>query len=306
MPVRSYTGDRLPGLLDFVEAVRGWGSQGRDLARKIFREVLAQPDLAPHNNCFLLEEEGKIQGFCLVTPELPIRRTVLEFEVAPHLSGSSPERDLLHRGTERAGELGARVSHICLPHAEHRAALLSSEGFVHARTYWDMVWNQQVLPQWQVPQGFAVRSFQPGDAALLTEVQNSAFDGSWGFCPNSVEQIEYRASMSNTSHQGILFLHQDEKPAGYCWTCVAPVNAGIRGLIGMIGVVPDYRGQGVSRAILLAGMEYLRSIGVADIALQVDGSNTPAIRLYTSVGFEKVGEDHWFERELILSITPNR
>ena len=60
MPVHSYTGDRLVGLLDFIEAVRGWGSQGRDLARRIYREVLAQPDLAPSDNCFLLEEEGNI------------------------------------------------------------------------------------------------------------------------------------------------------------------------------------------------------------------------------------------------------
>ena len=183
--------------------------------------------------------------------------------------------------------------------------MLGAEGFVHARTYWDMVWDREALPQWRVHRGFAVRSFQPGDASLLTEVQNSAFEGSWGFCPNTVEQIEYRTSMANTSHPGILFLHQDEKPAGYCWTCVAPARGGIRGLIGMIGVVPEYRGQGVSRAILLAGMEYLGSIGVADIALQVDGSNTPAIRLYTSVGFEKAGERHWFERDFVRSTTPN-
>ena len=305
MPVRSYTGDQLLGLLDFIEAVRGWGSQGRDLARRIYREVLAQPDLAPSDNCFLLEEEGKIQGLCLVFPELPIGRTVLEFEIAPRLSGSSGEKDLLHRGMERARELGARVAHICPPEAQRLAGLLCAERFVHARTYLDLVWDQAELPSWQTPDGFSVRSFQPGDASLLTEIQNSAFDGSWGFCPNSVEQIEYRASMSNTSHHGIIFLHQDEKPAGYCWTCVTPVNGGIRGLIGMIGVVPDFRGQGVSRAILLAGMAHLRSIGVADIALQVDGSNTPAIRLYTSVGFEKVGDIHWFERDLELSNTPN-
>lgn len=73
----------------------------------------------------------------------------------------------------------------------------------------------------------------------------------------------------------------------------------------MIGVVPDFRGKGVSRSILLAGMDYLKSIGVADIGLQVDGSNTPATRLYASVGFEKVGEGHWFELDLERSNTPN-
>ena len=98
--------------------------------------------------------------------------------------------------------------------------------------------------------------------------------------------------------QGERDLSHGDEIAGYCWTCVSPLNDKTKGLIGMIGVVPDYRGRGVSKPILLAGIEYLQSIEVAEIGLQVDGSNTPAIRLYTSVGFEKRGELHWFERKL--------
>ncbi len=45
-------------------------------------------------------------------------------------------------------------------------------------------------------------------------------------------------------------------------------------------------------------MDYLQSINVDEIGLHVDGNNTPAIRLYTSVGFEKVGELHWYEYNL--------
>jgi ribosomal protein S18 acetylase RimI-like enzyme len=86
--------------------------------------------------------------------------------------------------------------------------------------------------------------------------------------------------------------------AGYCWTCLAPVKGAIRGIISMIGVVPDYRGRGISQSILMAGMEFLRSLDVADIGLQVDGDNAPALRLYTSFGFQKVAELHWFERGL--------
>ncbi len=74
----------------------------------------------------------------------------------------------------------------------------------------------------------------------------------------------------------------------------------------MIGVVPDFRGRGTSRSILLAGMEYLKTCNVSDIGLQVDETNTPAIRLYTSVGFEKEGERQWFERALSRTSTPNR
>jgi ribosomal protein S18 acetylase RimI-like enzyme len=51
----------------------------------------------------------------------------------------------------------------------------------------------------------------------------------------------------------------------------------------------------VSKPVLVAGMKHLQSIHVDEIGLHVDGQNTPAIRLYTSVGFEKVGELHWYE-----------
>jgi mycothiol synthase len=63
----------------------------------------------------------------------------------------------------------------------------------------------------------------------------------------------------------------------------------------MIGVAPAYRGRGVSRPILAASLEYLKSVGVDDVGLHVDGNNAPAIRLYTSMGFKKVGELPWYE-----------
>jgi mycothiol synthase len=79
---------------------------------------------------------------------------------------------------------------------------------------------------------------------------------------------------------------------------MVPSDNGPRGIIGMIGVVPDYRGKGVSRHVLHAGMQHLRSIGMAEVGLEVDGNNDPAIRLYTSTGFKKTGERHWFELDL--------
>ena len=39
----------------------------------------------------------------------------------------------------------------------------------------------------------------------------------------------------------------------------------------------------------------MQSAAVDSIGLHVDGNNTPAIRLYTSVGFAKAGELHWYE-----------
>ena len=288
----------MPALLDFVETCSSWGDRGRDLGRRTFQDILGQPGLVPEENCLLLEEDGQIQGYSLVFPEPPISRAVLQLEVAANLAGSPKELELVRWAVARAGKLRAEVIHVCLPGSSPKAKGLQDERFFLVRRYWNMVWRRDALPEAPVPDGFSVRPFQAGDAAVLTEIQNAAFSGSWGFSPNTVEQIEYRSSMANSSHQGILLLSHGDTTAGYCWTCLSPVDGSVRGIIGMIGVSPHYRGRGISSTILLAGMEYLRSLDVADIRLEVDGSNTPAVRLYTSVGFEKAGELHWFERGL--------
>jgi mycothiol synthase len=306
LQVRTFSGDRLPALLDFVETGSPWGEKGRALGRQTFQQMLGQPRLCPADNCFLLEDGDRVLGFCLVVPEIPIGRAVLELAVAPKVAGSVYQQELVRRAVRRARELGVRVVHSCLPDRSPQASLLRDEGFSLIRTYWDLVWSGETLPSSAVPDGFTVRSFQPGDAAALTEVQNAAFGDSWGFCPNTVEQIEYRSLMVNTPRQGILFLRHGERIAGYCWTCLAPVDGATRGVIGMIGVVPEYRGRGISRHILLAGMAFLLSLDVASIGLQVDQDNAPAIRLYASVGFEKVGERHWFEWGVSPDATPNR
>ncbi len=298
MPVRKFTWEDLPALLDFIGTVQAQNDQDRELRQESFQENLRQPDLCPDENCLLLESDGRILGCCLIFPEPPIRRAVLALDVAAEIEGSEPEEELVKQAIVRAGELNAKVADICLGQDSLRSDLLLRQGFHLERVYWDMKWTGTQLPPADAPAGFTLRHFQPGDATALTEVQNSAFTGSWGFSPNTVEQVEYRSATSNTSHQGILFLYDQDQLAGYCWTCVAPSDGKTKGIIGMIGIAPDYRGKGVSKPVLVAGMEYLQSIHVDEIGLHVDGNNTPAIRLYKSVGFEKVGELHWYEYTL--------
>ena len=91
MPVLSYTPDKLPALLDFVESGSSWGEAGRDLGRKTFKQILGQPGLDPQNDCFLLEQAGSLQGYCLLHHEGPICRVVLEVKIAPSLEGTSSE-----------------------------------------------------------------------------------------------------------------------------------------------------------------------------------------------------------------------
>ena len=245
-----------------------------------------------------MEQSGQIKGLALIFREFPIGRSIIEVMTTPDLAGSPDEIDLVQRAIAKAESQKLSVAHICVMADSGRGKVLEQAGFTKVRTYLDMLWNMDELAELELPEGYSVLSFQTGDTPLLTQVQNDAFTGSWGFCPNTEEQIEYRTQMPNTSKDGILFLMEGNSPAGYCWTVMVPAENGVRGVIGMIGVVPDYRGKGVSRHILQAGMKHLRSIGLAEIGLEVDGNNAPAVGLYKSAGFKTMGERHWFERVL--------
>lgn len=54
-----------------------------------------------------------------------------------------------------------------------------------------------------------------------------------------------------------------------------------------VAVHPDYRRQGVARQMLTSAMNNAENIGA--VFLEVRESNVPAIALYESMGFEKIG-----------------
>ena len=115
MPVRCFTWDDLPDLLEFASLVQTGGApQDREVTRRNLREVLEQPWLEPEENCLLLEVEGKIRGYCLIIAELPIKRAVLAPDIAGDLAGGEEEAKLIDRAVARSWELGTVVAHLCL------------------------------------------------------------------------------------------------------------------------------------------------------------------------------------------------
>jgi len=52
-----------------------------------------------------------------------------------------------------------------------------------------------------------------------------------------------------------------------------------------LGVHPDHRGRGIGQVLLQQGIETARRNRCDTLTLAVDGQNTPALRLYESVGF---------------------
>lgn len=69
---------------------------------------------------------------------------------------------------------------------------------------------------------------------------------------------------------------------------------GVRNIVGTgeitnVMLLPEYRGQGTGKKMLLEAMDRGRRLGAKDFTLEVRKSNKTAIKLYESLGFESAG-----------------
>ena len=60
-----------------------------------------------------------------------------------------------------------------------------------------------------------------------------------------------------------------------------------------LAVLPEYRRQGIARALLLATKERANQHGLPHVGLLVDTDNPHGEALYASVGFRYVGDNRW-------------
>ena len=76
-------------------------------------------------------------------------------------------------------------------------------------------------------------------------------------------------------------------PLGPCGTVQALRDRGVFGGIQNVGVVPESRGAGLGKALLLQALHGMARTGLGRGVLEVTAQNEPAIRLYQRLGFRR-------------------
>lgn len=261
------------------------------------RLFLSQPAVDPELNCFIANIDDEPSGMARVSPEPEIDRVVAEIAVLPRHRQRGVGRQLLDRVLERAAEVDASFLHIQVPvHSRGGRFLLEDSGFYATRRYWRLNASVGQIEKQSLPQGYSITHFElDRDEQMLTDLQNASFHGSWGFCPNTVDQIAAKVRLRPRETEDILLLRDGDEVCGYNWTQRTGEHGSITGIIGMTGVHPDYRGKGLGRVVVTAGIIHLSQKGASSVKLEVDHSNKPARELYLSLGFELAEETVWYE-----------
>jgi mycothiol synthase len=267
----------------------------------VFAHLLSRPDYQVNENLFFAEAGGVIIGFVNVVPELGMGRVILEYGVAPSYKLGVVAKCLFDRAMRRAGGLGVKVAHVSIPGTEvAQAEVLLNLGFKVVRRFYELKLDaSSVNLEVAAQSDLEFRHLKVGEEELLAWIENRCFIGTWGFNPNTAEYIGWELSTRGDCPDDVILALSGGKTIGYCWTEAKygkdSTGKG-RGRIYMLGVDTDYRGRGLGKKLLMAGLLYLRNKGRELIDITVDSQNIVAVALYGSMGFQRYGETVWYEK----------
>ena len=226
-------------------SISGAGGTEKEVDSELVRQTLSHPSVRPETNLTLAHSGADLVGYYQLFPEIQISRAVIAGGVLEQHRGKGIGRQLLSAAMEQVETLNISVLHIqTSADATDARHILESEGFEQVKDYWQMRWTSSDLPELNLRSNFSLKPFRLGeDEAMLTELQNSAFGQHWGFCPNTVEETAARVRIANTDPDGIIFVMDGDRPAGYNWTLMNKNRFGKVGLHLDDGRPPRVQGQ---------------------------------------------------------------
>jgi len=277
---------------------------GRRVSESLLKEALLYPGFQPEDDLFLVQGSTHLIGYIRVFLEPGIERALVSGLMHPQHRRKGIATVLFGRAVRHAQTAG--VGRIQISIAEKNSAarqFCTRLGLQFIRYFYGYRLN---LPAAQLPpirtSEYIFRSLRPGEENQLTDIQNRAFSGTWGFNPNTQEEIAYRIHSSTCSPRDVIMVYRQDRPIAYCWTRIFQEAGGAggvsRGEIHMLGVDPDYRKQSIGKNVLLAGLSHLVEKGVELVELTADSEMPAALALYESVGFEKYMKTEWYEKKL--------
>jgi mycothiol synthase len=298
--IRNYQAADFHDYVSLQAEVEKLEPTGRCVSPQFIAEQLRRPEYCPQQDLFIAEIGKGIVGYMDIEAEMAIGRVVLDCRVHPEHRRRGLATELLNRAINRSKELGVKVAHVNIGEDNMVAGRILSElGFSLVRRFLELRLDIGRVAGLGIHPAMEFCYLQPGEEDKLTEVQNRAFAGTWGYNPNTVEKIAFRINSSTCSWQDIILIYEGNKAIGCCWTgtsCEEGIPSLGKGRIHMLGVDPGYRGKGIGRELMMAGLARLKRRGLGVAELTVDSENKTARGLYESLGFEVQVNTLWYEK----------
>ena len=176
-----------------------------------------------------------------------------------------------------------------------RIALLTDMGYEQQETCYAHYLRPlpDALPNPQLPTGFTIRDFSDEEVAAKVAVYRAAFASS-----EMTEAIYegVRQAPGYIPELDLVVVAPDGRFASFCICWLDPVNR--IGEFQPVGTHPDFRQQGLAKAVMTAGMQRMKAFG-AEQALVITTNDYPVARsLYESLDFQTAVCDFGYMKQL--------
>lgn len=180
-----------------------------------------------------------------------------------------------------------------------RRAILEASGRTSNRTLLKMACTLPVIPSdgSRASAGIETVAFSTDDIDDFVAVNNRAF--SWHPEQSGLTTDAVRSDMAQPwfDAEGFRLHRIDGQLAGFCWTKIHatddladPADPRV-GEIYVIAVDPPFHGRGLGKAMTLAGLDHISSLGIGVAMLYVESDNEAAVATYERLGFTVGRED---------------
>jgi len=258
----------------------------------------------PHRHRFIASLDGVPAGFGFAYVD-PHRTDGKGMMSGPHVP---PEFRRQGVGTALArrvlSDLAQRGRYVAESHERDRADIngfLASLGFKPTRRF-----SEMQRPLADLPRGIGESTEVELEVVAPTQenlevnvaIENEAFKEHFNYRPVKLVELEFwaRAFAEEGTIFHISLARVGGTPVAYLWYGYDPKEIAHlrknRGGLWDIGVLKPWRGRGVAKALMLAGMKQLKTDGMDEVRLYVDDTNvTGAHHLYERLGFALVHRD---------------
>tara|TARA_B100000700_G_C15050502_1_gene860032 strand:+ start:244 stop:1158 length:915 start_codon:yes stop_codon:yes gene_type:complete len=295
LEIRNFKWNDLEAFQRLLNAIGMHGHKNWPANVQNLTVALNFPRVQPERNIALVHDGIDIVAYAIVEPEVNIGRSVIGF--GSKSTDIEILKNLVNWGTHVAAK-EAPIAHV--PTKDNQTQLenfLRQIGATKVRTYLKLLSTNTPKTSALIPNGYKVRTMIGiSDIPNLTEIQNAAFTGHFGYSPNTEDEVRYRILSNDFAVENISFIQNScEQFVAYCWSDVYERKKEKIGRIEMTGVRPEFRRKGLGKTIIEVCCNQLIQKSVKSIELDVDSNNTAAIKVYKSLGFAEVSRISWWE-----------
>ena len=248
--------------------------------------------LNPQQHIRLWYDGDRLAGYALLGED-----PSFDWQVLPEYEWSGIEAEALAWAEIRLAELrqreaqrwGGKLVSGAREDDARRIAFLEQRGFRYSGEFAEVNMLRSLdepIPESTVPTGCRIRAVQAGEISMRAAAQHEVWHP---WTVGNVSDTDYARLMQLPGYHGdldVVAVTPDGVIAAYVNGWIDPVNR--IGDFGPVGALPAYRRQGLTRAALLEGLRRMQAHGMDRVCISTGVSNTPARRLYESIGFRAV------------------